>query len=205
MAIILDGGGTTFDYLLYGERDRGLTSYLHQLRESAVAHLGAAAQGMANELRQTVDRFYDSDAMRRTRAAVRAVVNAYGIDELYPLANIGQLQHAPPKAIPIVMAEPTLRKLYQQQRVEGYGDEYVDYEPNECGEGHTDYERVVDGVFQFGDDDTAEATTYLHLEDDQLLDHDVQMDIQMITWEQIRIALQKGKEDPTSRFNTTLG
>lgn len=206
MANIIDGGGTTFDYLLYGERDRGTTSFLHQMRETAMQNLGAGAQAFAATMHQTVDRFYSSDAMRLARAAVRKVASLYGIDEIYHLENIGQLQHAPPKMVPYVMAEPTLRTMYHKQQVDGYGDDYWDEQPGVVGEGHFEYEQVMDGIF-VPDPDNPEAeiaTSYLHLEEDEQLDFDQQQDV-LLTWEQVRIALAKGKEDPTSRFNATLG
>jgi hypothetical protein len=206
MANVIDGGGTSFDYLLYGERDRGTTQFLHSMRDTAMQNLGSGAMQFATSMQQTVDRFYDSAAMRLARAAVRKVASLYQIDEIYELENIGQLQHAPPKMVPFVMAEPTLRTMFHKQQVEGYGDDYYDEQPGVVGEGHREYELVMDGIF-VPDPDDAEAeiaTSYLHLEEDELLDHDQQMDV-MMTWEQVRIALAKGKEDPTSRFNATLG
>lgn len=207
MANVIEGGSAAFDYLLYGERDRGFANYLDQMRDEAVRHLGSTAQQFVMKTKENVERFYGSDAMRLARAAVRKVASLYEIDEIYELSNIGQLQHAPPKMLPYVMAEPELREMYHQQRVEGYGDDYIDYQPGVVGEGHTDYENVVDGIFmQCKDDEEAcVSTSYLHLDEDNLLDHDQQMGIMLVTWEQVRIALSKGKEDPTSRFNATLG
>lgn len=207
MANVIDGGSAAFDYLLYGERDQGLANYLQQLSSDAMQHLGSNAQQFVQKARDGVERFYTSDAMRLARAAVRKVASLYGLDEVYPLTNIGELQHAPAKMIPFVMAEPTLRAMYHAQRVEGYGEDYVDNQPGAVGDGHTDYDRVVDGVFlePEGDSEDWVSTSNLHLDDEQLLDHDQQMGIMLTTWEQVRIALAKGKEDPTSRFNATLG
>lgn len=207
MANVIDGGSAAFDYLLYGERDQGLASYLGQVRDEAMQHLGSNAQQFVQRAADTVERFYSSDAMRLARAAVRKVASLYGIDEIYEIVNIGQLQHAPPKMLPYVMAEPTLRAMYHKQRVEGYGDDYVDYQPGTVGEGHHEYEQVMDGIFvqDETDPELCVSTTFLHHEAEDQLDHDQQMGIRMVTWEQIRIALDKGKEDPTSRFNGTLG
>lgn len=207
MANVIEGGGAAFDYLLYGERDRGFANYLDQMRDEAVKHLGSTAQQFVMKTKESVERFYGSDAMRLARAAVRKVASLYEIDEIYELANIGQLQHAPPKMLPYVMAEPGLRELYHKQRVEGYGKDYIDYQPGVVGEGHIEYEQVVDGIFMQSEDDeeVCVSTSYLHHDEDTLLDHDQQMGIMLVTWEQVRIALAKGKEDPTSRFNATLG
>lgn len=207
MANVIDGGSAAFDYLLYGERDANLAGYLNQMRDDAMKHLGSGAQQFVQRAKENVERFYTSDAMRLARAAVRKVASLYGIDEIYDLATIGQIQHAPPKMIPYVMAEPTLREMYHKQQVSGYGDDYIDTAPGVVGEGHHEYEQVIDGVFMDDPDDLENcvATSFLHHEPEDLLDHDQQMSIQLVTWNEIRIALAKGKEDPTSRFNATLG
>jgi len=207
MATFVDGGSAAFDYMIYGERDRGVMGYLQNLNSQVMSHLGTEARAIAESMQSSVDRMYNSDAMRLARAAVRKVANAYGMNVIYPMTNIGELQHAPDIMIPLIMAEPGIRELYHKQQCEGYGDRYYDFQPGVVGEDHHDYQRITDGVFMDCEDDpeAQEAVSYLHLEEDDLLDHDQQDGIINITWEQVKIARLKGIEDPTSQFNGTLG
>ncbi|QXO11107.1 hypothetical protein pEaSNUABM54_00281 [Erwinia phage pEa_SNUABM_54] len=207
MANFVEGGGAAFDYMVYGERDRGVMGYLQNLNSQVMTHLGTEARAIAENLQNSVEKMYNSESMRLARAAVRMVANAYGMNVIYPMTNIGELQHAPDVMIPLIMAQPGIRESFHKQQCEGYGDRYYDFQPGVVGEDHHDYQRVTDGIFLESEDDpeACVATSYLHLDEEDQLDHDQQDGIIYITWEQVKIAQAKGVEDPTSQFNGTLG
>ena len=107
--------------------------------------------------------------------------------------------------ISAIMAEPTLRRMYHQQQVDGYSENYVDVQPGKVGEDHYDYRRVTNGVFMQDEDGEWSAKTYYEdlLEGSGEFDFLEQVDI-LRTWEQMRIQLAKRKDDPTSRWNSSL-
>ena len=52
-----------------------------------------------------------------------------------------------------VMANPTIRTLYQQNKCDGYSDSYTDLYPGTIRDDHYDYQRVMDGVVNFDTQD----------------------------------------------------
>lgn len=206
MAQVINGGDAAFNYLLYGEPDRGFQQHLQQYQDQVMGVLGDAGRLFAEKSQAVYERFNNSEAMRLARAAARKVTHMFNEDAIYKLGSIGDLQQAPRRMVPYLMAEPTVRAMYHKQQVEGYGDHYIDYQPGVVGEEHLDYQAVMDGLFvdDPNDPDACVATTYLHLEDEQLLHHDEQVDI-LLSWGEIRAQLKAGKSDPTSRFNASLG
>ena len=125
-------------------------------------------------------------------------------DQIRYLRTIGEVQHAPSSMIAMLMAEPTVRRMYHQQRVDGYSESYTDNQPGKVGEDHYDYRRVVNGVFMEEEGEWV-ATTYYEdlLPGTGELEFLDQVDI-LRTWEQMRIHLMRRKEDPTSRWNSSL-
>jgi hypothetical protein len=103
-----------------------------------------------------------------------------------------------------IMAEPTVRELYHDQRCDGFSDTYVDMEPGKVGEEHYDWRRVMSGVVRY-DDDTVVAKFYM----DDLREGDRELDswekISIVgSWEVLKIAVSQMNEDPTSVFGDKL-
>jgi hypothetical protein len=209
MAIeVVQGGQLAFDTLLFGGPDPNIQNYLKNQFQSGVQHLTDIGRRIQEESRQLYERFSGDDAVRYIKAVGRAVQSFWQTDAIRPIIDIGQLQFAMPMMQRWIMAEPLLRKLFHEQRVEGYAHHYVDMEPNRLGRDHYDYRVATQGLIQFNEgEDQPEwsATTWFEelYEGDQDLTLSEQADIQQ-TWEALRYMLQHGHEDPTSRFNATL-
>lgn len=208
MAQIYDGGGMMFDALAYGQPHHSTQQFLANQFENMTHTLQNAGQAFIEQAQQTYEALSGSNAMRVLRAAGRAIRNAWQLDEIRPLMDIGQLQHAPLTMQRWLMAEPTTRKLYHQQRIDGYSDTYFDVHPKDVGEDHYDYRRAMDGLLVVDEDDESgawTATTYIDelLPDDQELELDQQVDIQQ-AWAYLRAKIADGKDDPTSRYNSEM-
>lgn len=210
MVEVVNGGGVAFNTLLFGAPDPNLVSYLGQQFNQGMQNLTDVGQKLYQQSRELFERFSGDQAMRYIRAIGRAANAVWQCDVIRPITCIGEMQFATPAMQRWIMAEPSLRKLYHEQRVDGYSHSYIDVEPDVIGRAHYDYRRATNGLMQFSeteDEQTPEwsATTYFDdlYEGDHALSLAEQADIAH-TWECLRTMLRHGREDPTDRFNATL-
>jgi hypothetical protein len=105
----------------------------------------------------------------------------------------------------VVMANPVVRQMYTQQRVEGYEGSYIDAYPGTIRDNHYDYQRVMNGLVVFNEKDDWSATTYFEEleENDNELNLFEQTDV-VDSWKHLEALLKQGKDDPTSRWNSSL-
>lgn len=195
-----------FDAELYGRKHHRTVEYL----SSDFGYLTNKLRDGARRFRELIQRdvyrpFDESRAAQILRAAARYTDKVWQPDQVRCLDSVGDFQHAPTCMISALMAEPTLRRMYHQQKVDGYSDTYVDIQPGKVGEDHYDYRRVVNGIFMEDADGGMTATTYYEdiLDETGELDFLDQVDI-LQSWERMRIHLAARKEDPTSRWNSSL-
>ncbi len=211
MAEIYDGGTLTFDALAYGKPHPSTLQFLANQYDSASTTLLNAGQAFFDQARDLYERVSGSHAMQVFRAAGRAIRSAWELDEIRSMQTIGQFQHAGPVMQRWLMAEPTVRKLYQQQRIDGYSESYFDHDPGVIGHEHYDYRRVMQGLVVMDKEPDADgeygwrATTYFDelLPDDEELSLPEQLDIRD-AWTHLRSWAAAGDEDPTSRYNAKM-
>lgn len=208
MATMIEGADS-FDALVYGELHPGTINFLNSQQQSfgVTDMLTEKAMQFRQSIESQVQRFNVSSFMRTARAAIRKVSNVWRTDDIIPMSDIGQMQHAKPLMQRYIMAEPTLREMYIEQRVDGYSESYVDTDPNKVGYDHYDFRRVTNAVFtNLGREEQSsfEAVTYYEQlrGNDRELHFEEQQDV-MVTWSNLR-PLLLGQEDPTSKYNASL-
>lgn len=204
MATFVEGGNALFDGLAYRPPDPNSVAFVQAQFQNPTHNLTAAGQQFFQSVQAIHERLMGSHAMRVARAATRKVASLWQGDEVRLLSSIGELQHASLPMQRWVMAEPTVRKWFYQQRLEGYEGTYVDNAPGDIGVDHHDYRRVMSGVIV--DTETGwQATTWFDepLEGDAPLLFEEQIDI-IDTWSWAKYYLKQGKEDPTSVWNADL-
>jgi hypothetical protein len=144
--------------------------------------------------------------MALANAAKRAVSNVWQGNYVQYLNDIGQMQWASNTMQRWIMANPSIRQRYLDQTIEGYEGTYIGPEnPEELGETHYDYRRVMNGVVEDSEEHGWTSTTYFEdlYEGDRELQLEEQVDI-LDTWSNILNMLRHGGEDPTSRWNSKL-
>lgn len=211
MIEILQGGNLAFNALVFGGPDPAMQQYLaNQYQSAPVNNLTDFGQTLYTQSKQLFERFSGNEAVRYIKAIGRAATSAWQTDCIRPLTQIGELQWAPPTMQRWIMAEPTTRRMFHEQRLDGFSHHYVDIEPTSIGTDHYDYRRATQGLFMFDETDKPDvpeytATTHFDdlLEGDCELSLSEQIDIQN-TWDSIRYHLRNGSEDPTDRFNSSL-
>lgn len=204
MVNIVYGDSDIFDAVVYGESHPSNLQYFQNQISSVSNTLTEIGQSFFANTQKMYDDINGSEAMRRVRAATRTVKSLFAPEIISSLIDIGQLQHAPLMMQRYIMAEPTVREMYQKQIIEGYGDTYYDANPGTIADTHYDYQRVMHGVVK-ETDYALDVTFYMNeeVEGDRDLTLPEKQDI-MISWDSVKYWMSVGIDDPTSKSNNKL-
>ncbi|MNU19668.1 hypothetical protein D3C71_79010 [compost metagenome] len=205
MVQVVVGGNTEFNALVYGQKNPGTISFLEREAFTVSPHLTAAgAQFFANQA-ALFEQYNGAEALRLAAAAVKKVGSIFQPNSIRALLTVPEIQNAPLAMQRWIMAEPTIRELYHQQRCDGFADTYVDMHPGFVGREHYDWRQVQHGMVQTEDEEAPLATFYFDelAEGDRELTLDEKMDI-VSTWEVVKLNAKAGKADPTSAYGTEL-
>lgn len=204
MAQFISGSADTFRALAYGTPHASTTEFLHNQMQGVGQNLTQAGQQFFQGARDLYERFSGSSAMAAARLARRAVGGLWESNEIRALIDTVEQQRASLPMQRWAMANPYVRQKYHNQTIEGYEGSYKDAFPEDIGENHYDYRRVVNGIL-VEDEDGWSATTYFDelLPDDRELEHDEQLDIATM-WQFMKDNIKRGGEDPTSLWGAHL-
>lgn len=203
MQIIHGDGG--FDALAYGEPHPNVTRFIGEQVGRLNTSISNAGRGFMDYVGGLVERVTRSEISQRAQALASKVGTMFDSDTVRPLWALNEFQQAKSKMRRWVMANPEIRTLYHQQRVEGYGEAYVDLDPDRIGESHYDYRRATDGLVMFDSDDGLISTTYF----EELRDGDEDLTVSQqanisLTWAMAEHHLAMKCGDPTSQDNAPL-
>lgn len=211
MAQVISGGNAAVHALLYGEVHPGTQRFFESQRGQGLRHLTETARSYVSEV---ANRF-GYMAMEATQNAIRNVRRkaswAWHGDFIRPLRTLDDLQLAPPSMLRYIMAEPIARKMYHNQSLAGYDDDYIDLQPGKVGEDHHEYRQVMDGIVQVDETPDDDGNYHWHadqwldetLEDESPLDFKDQLDI-IETWGNLSRQISKRLKDPTSLNHASL-
>lgn len=176
-----------------------------QRGQERLSELGRQVFTQATQLYQSMN---DPSLMRQARALTRGVKNLFHPNAIVPLDTVEAVQAATPVMQRYLMAQPSLRKLYHQQRCDGYSDSYVDVDPGVRGEAHYDYRRVMNGiVVDYVKEDGEDGWKSVMYPDDlREGDRELESDERFIVlrgWDLVEAALA-AKRDPSDIFNGKL-
>lgn len=204
MAKVVHGDREIFRAMSYVQPDHDYMSHVERGYSSLVGSLSGKAAEFMDRAKAKYEQVRDSGSLRKARALLRQVGSMWGKDCIQQLDTVTQVQNAPYAMRRFIMAEPTIRRLYHQQRCEGYGSSYVDRQPGVVGDDHLDYQKVNNGWMHV-EDDKWHATTYSNDypdDQDQELTLDEQDDIRS-AWDIVRNAVYF-EVDPTSKRDADL-
>lgn len=210
MAQVFEGGDDYFNALTSGTPHQGTIAFITGQFNQSSANLTEGGRRFYEQARNAVEQAVRSSGMRLAQAATRKIRSLWDADCVRVLKDVGDFQYAPLRMQRYIMAEPTIRALYQKQQCDGYSDTYIDLHPGVIGADHYDYRRVMDGVVVYSEPDESgetswSSTTYLDdlIEDDNDLAFEEQNDI-LESWENSRELSKKTKDDLTSVYNAEL-
>ena len=182
--------------------------YINQSVERFAARAAEVPGVIANTIIDKHRAMLASNASRKIEAMRHKIGNLGMADTIRPLWTNGAVQQAPNSMVRWVMANPTIREYYHDDRMEGYGDRYNDVQPEYVGKNQYDYRRVMDGVIEV-DNETGEAAYSQYYE--EIVDNDVVLTSLekasiRLTWDAINDEMDEGNmDDPTSEWNSLIG
>ena len=117
----------------------------HQQAYQQLMVYGQAGMDYFNQVTQAQQAYYQQSGM----AVAQTLVNLGGVVQgsmefyLHPIETLDDLRLAPVDYQPYLMANPVVRQLYLDGRVEGYVDTYDNACGNDIGIHHRDYRDVI--------------------------------------------------------------
>jgi hypothetical protein len=211
MAMIIQGDANAFNALVYGvDRRPSTVAYLqNQMAAFSTGSLTEFGKQFVTTAQQVYDSFNSSEAVRAAKAAIRRFDAMYLPDHIQYIEKLNHLQNAPVTMQRWIMAQPDLRKLYHEQRVDGYSDTYVDLYWGRTDFEHYDWRLVHNGVMEEVTTDELDGHITRHwlAEDivpgDRELTMDEKTDI-LNTHDVIKAYVEMGVYDPTSKANNKM-
>lgn len=211
MAQVISGGNAAVHALLYGDTHPGTQRFFESQRGQGLRHLTETARSYVSDV---ADRFgfMATEATRNIIRQVRRQASwAWQGDYIRPLRTFDDIQLAPPSMLRFIMAEPFARKMYHNQSLAGYDDDYIDLQPGKVGNDHHEFRLVMDGIVQVSEtpDENGDHQWFSEewldetLEDESPLEFRDQLDI-METWGNVQKKIAQRLKDPTSLFNASL-
>lgn len=97
------------------------------------------AQYLAASAYAKYDDLTKGETYRRIESIKNAIVSIVQTDTIRYLSTAGEIQFAPDSQVRFIMACPEVRQLYQDGRIDGYGDRYTDFNPGTIAATHYDY------------------------------------------------------------------
>lgn len=151
--VINDPHGQGFQHALYGEQIQNNVSFFRDQYQSLMQNsAGLLPVGFLNNVTNHFNVLNSEEAARAARNAMLQSSHLLSSTAIRFLQTPAELMAAPISMIPYLMAVPEIRKMYLQQRIDGYADAYVNVHGNAMGRFHEDYRVLYDGVVQFNED-----------------------------------------------------
>lgn len=156
-----------------------------------------------DKARQVQEAFTSSAAEQLISNALNNVRGLFRPDIIYRFDEVRDMQVARSQMQAYIMAEPGLRALYHQNLVDGYSDTYVDPAPGVIGDGHMEYERVMNGVVQFTDDGyVVKHYSSAFIDADNLALSSIEQTSLLSTWQHMRDIMEN---NPDVDFTNSWG
>lgn len=191
-----------FDALAYGMPNVNTLQYMQQGIQQVAQYLTPIGQQFMTKVHEYYEAANGSEAMRKARAAINKVQHLFQSDTIHYMYSVGQMQTSGHVMQRYLMANPLVQQMYEDQRLEGYGDMYQAPFPGQFGPQNYNWRRVMNGVMQIDDD--PEGSFHFQSWDEDLLpgDRELTLDEQrdvLDSWSAMETLIRRGLEDPTSR------
>ncbi len=215
MAMALTSGQARSLFFEGGQKHPGTMQYISNGMDRLKELVSNSSQAVSSTFFKMATSAYDSfhgfAAQQALRNIVKQSEHFHTPNVITRLESLESLQQAPQLMQRFIMAQPQIRQAYYDQKIDGYQDTYYDSTPGVIGDGHYEYDKVMDGWINLDKVDEVDENkegdfllykTYMHLdpmEDGVALSHQDKLDIK-ITWDEVLYHLNQGKHDPTSPF-----
>lgn len=135
---------------VFGRPSMESQQFVTQLNQQFLNQAGQyGAQGMEffNRSMQYFDHYTDTSGIKMAETMIDLGLAAGNTESaIVPIYDIEGLRKVSLRFQDYLMANPVVRELYLQDRVEGYVDTYYNYQGNAIGMNHDAYREVISGV-----------------------------------------------------------
>lgn len=205
MATYSTGSDNSFEMVTFGIPSQHTLHYLQGTLRDPMQATTEVGKMLAEQSQRAYDFYSGHDAINEARAAMRAIENIFMPDDIREYQTISQMQQAQSQMRQYIMADPYIRGLYHQGRIEGYADYYFDTNPDDVGRTHDSYRKMVDGVVQIDEEGEHVVQFFMHGDSaSDSLPHFTERIDMCNTVANIRTMIKQGFEDPTSPTNARL-
>ena len=203
--MVVQGGLDAFNALRGGFPTSESLGRLNQMYQDSMGYLNQAQQTFAENARRAYRMISESESANLIRNLGTKLSNIWS-NGIEPLESLEDCQTASEIMQRWIMAQPHLRQLYLDNRVEGYSDQYENLQGNRVGEEQYDYRRVMTGVQVTPDEGDAYYKLYHDTmpEGESVLSVTEQINV-LSTWSLIDRLIDEGDEDPTSPYGASIG
>ena len=203
--IIETGSLNSFNCFAFPEQNPINQEYFRNQVQSFSNTLTDYGRQFMEVSRNIYETINDSEAIRLAKAALKFAKEAIHPNQIRELYTMTDFQTASPVMQRYIMADIPIRTMYQQLKIDGYSDTYVDTDPNTIGVKHYDYRRVTDGMMLRTENDIGEVEYYTNTFAEELKPDDRDLDFSeksmiLRIWGSISSGLKEGEEDPTSAW-----
>ena len=153
-----------YDRLAYPEHDNHSRSWFQStLFNEAHAHkLTDMGRAFVDQCRNVYNSISDSVRLSGINHAIKLLERVADRDEIYEIDSYDSCVDASPIMRRFIMAAEDIRVAFQKQRIDGYGENYVDLEPDAVGNDHYDFRLVNQGMLRTPmGSDTAVVSEYI--------------------------------------------
>lgn len=194
----------------FGRASNKAINYIQDSVDKFCQNVGVMQNNIVERVRDNFNNYMQGDFARKVTAIRGKLATAWQSDVIRPMVNIQHVQQARPAMARWVMANPTVRRYYQNDRIEGYDeDTYLDNDPNSgAGPGNYDYDVISSGVVQRRMMDGKCQHYVRHAintkyEEEYTITMDNKLDVAH-TWNVIDATMAEDTTDPTSSWNGTI-
>jgi hypothetical protein len=197
------GAAEAFNAMLFPEMNPVNRQFLEQQIQSVLPMFVNGGQEFFDRSMQYFHHYNGEEALRFARNVVQRQAETIEQPRIMEYTTNEQFQRATPLMQRFVMANPRLRPLYVQQRIDGYSESYNDLDPGQSGWQQYDYRRAVEGLLQFDEEDETGAWHMEQFCGDELREGDRELILEeqrdiMRSWTNYDLLQALTKDDLTS-------
>lgn len=207
MAEFIDGDLETADLLIYGTQSHLSEDLVNNQMNKFMDNLLPSSVAFFTSVMNLQKQMAKNRAIQIAKGAFRKARSLWQENDIRELNDIGDFQHAPDRMKRFIMAEPTIRALWQRQLCDGYNDICEDTREL-SGSELKEYRQVMSGMIETDNEDFDHSYTIYDYDEDYLDPKEIitakeQLDIYS-SWQNLRSLIALGEEDPTSETNGWL-
>lgn len=198
-----------FNHIVCPENNYETQNYLKEQLNRNCDGFSDITRKFFEESKTLYNNLKNSRALNTAKSAIKYAKGLFHPNTILELDSIEALRSAQAVMQRYVMAEPTIRKMYHEQRCDGFSDTYVDLSPKDIGDNHYDYQRVMQGIVVDEVDDEGNVESYFNNYSEVELSKESELVFEdqiriLNTWEVMKLYISKN-EDPTNIVGGDLG